>query len=47
MKDLYVTAFITDATKRGQAKTGWYMTSIQAGFEPWIGGTASHDQLTR
>ena len=36
--NLSIPAFVTDATKRGAAKPGWYMTSVQAGFEPWIGG---------
>ncbi len=38
VKDLNITSFVTDAQKRGQAKEGWYLTSVQAGFEPWIGG---------
>ncbi|GAA4830990.1 hypothetical protein GCM10023201_18630 [Actinomycetospora corticicola] len=38
VKDLNITGFVTDAQKRGQAKDGWYLTSVQAGFEPWIGG---------
>jgi hypothetical protein len=38
VKDLNITSFVTDAQKRGQAKQGWYLTSVQAGFEPWIGG---------
>jgi hypothetical protein len=37
--NLSIPTFVTDATKRGVAKPGWYMTSVQAGFEPWIGGT--------
>jgi len=36
--NLSIPTFVTDATKRGVAKPGWYMTSVQAGFEPWIGG---------
>jgi cellulase/cellobiase CelA1 len=24
---------------RGYAQRSWYLTSVQAGFEPWIGGT--------
>ena len=31
-------AFINDVIARGKATTSWYLTSIQAGFEPWIGG---------
>jgi hypothetical protein len=30
--------FIRDTISRGRATTSWYLTSIQAGFEPWIGG---------
>jgi hypothetical protein len=32
--------FITDTLGRGSqyGNTNWYLTSIQAGFEPWIGG---------
>jgi len=37
--NLSIPTFVADATKRGVAKPGWYMTSVQAGFEPWIGGT--------
>jgi Glycosyl hydrolase family 12 len=37
--NLSIPTFVTDATKRGVAKPNWYMTSVQAGFEPWIGGT--------
>ncbi|WP_426512759.1 GH12 family glycosyl hydrolase domain-containing protein [Dactylosporangium sp. McL0621] len=33
-----VKAFINDVISRGKATTAWYLTSIQAGFEPWIGG---------
>ncbi|RSM55470.1 glycosyl hydrolase family 5 [Actinoplanes sp. ATCC 53533] len=31
--------FITDIRNRGAITSAWYLTSIQAGFEPWIGGT--------
>ncbi|HEY6745396.1 MAG TPA: cellulose binding domain-containing protein [Mycobacteriales bacterium] len=34
-----VSTFFTDAVSRGYAQTSWYLTSIQAGFEPWTGGT--------
>lgn len=34
-----VNAFYSDAVNRGYAQRAWYLTSIQAGFEPWIGGT--------
>jgi hypothetical protein len=30
--------FINDVRNRGAITTSWYLTSIQAGFEPWSGG---------
>jgi chitodextrinase len=30
--------FIADVRSRGAVTNSWYLTSIQAGFEPWIGG---------
>ncbi|HEV2784179.1 MAG TPA: cellulose binding domain-containing protein [Actinophytocola sp.] len=33
-----VNDFYADAIARGYAQRSWYLTSIQAGFEPWIGG---------
>jgi chitodextrinase len=30
--------FIADVRSRGVITNSWYLTSIQAGFEPWIGG---------
>ncbi|MBU2662449.1 cellulose binding domain-containing protein [Actinoplanes bogorensis] len=30
--------FIRDTQNRGAITNSWYLTSIQAGFEPWIGG---------
>ena len=30
--------FINDTKNRGYANNSWYLTSIQAGFEPWSGG---------
>jgi hypothetical protein len=30
--------FINDLKSRGTITNSWYLTSIQAGFEPWIGG---------
>lgn len=30
--------FISDVRSRGAITDSWYLTSIQAGFEPWIGG---------
>jgi hypothetical protein len=37
--DLPLSDFVTDATTRGVAQPEWFMTSVQAGFEPWIGGS--------
>ncbi|MGI5213729.1 GH12 family glycosyl hydrolase domain-containing protein [Plantactinospora sp. CA-290183] len=31
--------FINDVRDRGAITNSWYLTSIQAGFEPWQGGT--------
>ena len=31
--------FFADAVARGYASTSWYLTSMQAGFEPWTNGT--------
>jgi hypothetical protein len=31
--------FINDTKTRGSVTNSWYVTSIQAGFEPWVGGT--------
>ncbi|MEV6306500.1 RICIN domain-containing protein [Actinoplanes sp. NPDC051861] len=39
MANFSVKAFTNDAVGRGQIDVAWYMTSVQAGFEPWIGGT--------
>jgi len=33
-----VNTFYSDAISRGFAQRAWYLTSIQAGFEPWVGG---------
>ncbi|WP_211277984.1 cellulose binding domain-containing protein, partial [Couchioplanes caeruleus] len=30
--------FIDDVKRRGAVTDAWYLTSVQAGFEPWIGG---------
>lgn len=30
--------FVTDVRNRGAVTSSWYLTSVQAGFEPWIGG---------
>jgi hypothetical protein len=34
-----VSTFYGDAISRGYAQPAWYLTSIQAGFEPWADGT--------
>ena len=34
-----VAAFYRDMVSRGYAQNSWYITSVQAGFEPWVGGT--------
>ena len=34
-----VSSFWNDVVSRGLGSNSWYLTSIQAGFEPWIGGT--------
>jgi Glycosyl hydrolase family 12/Cellulose binding domain len=33
-----VSTFLNDAVSRGFAQTSWFLTSIQAGFEPWVNG---------
>jgi hypothetical protein len=33
-----ISAFYNDMVARGYAQTSWYLTSVQAGFEPWVGG---------
>jgi hypothetical protein len=38
VENLSISGIVADAKQRGQAKEGWYLTSVQAGFEPWIGG---------
>ncbi|MFV2020427.1 GH12 family glycosyl hydrolase domain-containing protein [Micromonospora sp. LOL_023] len=30
--------FVADVRNRGQISNSWYLTSVQAGFEPWNGG---------
>ncbi|ARQ70357.1 hypothetical protein CAG99_17250 [Streptomyces marincola] len=30
--------FVNQAVNRGLARQDWYLTSVQAGFEPWVGG---------
>jgi hypothetical protein len=34
-----VNDFLSNAISRGWAQRSWFLTSIQAGFEPWVGGT--------
>ncbi|WP_030454022.1 GH12 family glycosyl hydrolase domain-containing protein [Herbidospora cretacea] len=36
--DFAVNTFYSDAVSRGYAQRSWYLTSVQAGFEPWVGG---------
>ncbi|MEU9830145.1 cellulose binding domain-containing protein [Streptosporangium sp. NPDC048047] len=40
-----VRTFADDAINRGYAQRSWYLTSVQAGFEPWVGqnGLAVND----
>ena len=33
-----VHTFYDDMVNRGYAQRSWYITSVQAGFEPWVGG---------
>lgn len=33
-----VRTFYDDMVRRGYAQRSWYITSVQAGFEPWVGG---------
>ena len=33
-----IRTFYDDAVGRGYAQRSWYLTSVQAGFEPWVGG---------
>jgi hypothetical protein len=37
--DFALRTFSDDAVARGYAQRSWYLTSVQAGFEPWVGGT--------
>jgi endoglucanase len=39
MDDFSIESFVQDAVSRGQIDPAWYLTSVQAGFEPWVGGT--------
>ncbi|MEV4169298.1 cellulose binding domain-containing protein [Nonomuraea sp. NPDC049709] len=37
--DFTIDTFYSDVVSRGYGQRSWYLTSVQAGFEPWIGGT--------
>lgn len=37
--DFDVQTFTFEAIRRGVAQSSWYLTSVQAGFEPWQAGT--------
>ncbi|MEV4218952.1 cellulose binding domain-containing protein [Nonomuraea sp. NPDC049725] len=36
--DFAIDTFYADVVSRGYGQRSWYLTSVQAGFEPWIGG---------
>ncbi|MFD2357470.1 cellulose binding domain-containing protein [Nonomuraea ferruginea] len=36
--DFAVDTFFSDVVARGYGQRSWYLTSVQAGFEPWVGG---------
>jgi hypothetical protein len=36
--DFAIDTFLGDSINRGYAQRSWYLTSVQAGFEPWVGG---------
>jgi Glycosyl hydrolase family 12/Ricin-type beta-trefoil lectin domain len=36
---LNVSSFYRDMVNRRYAQSSWYITSVQAGFEPWVNGT--------
>jgi hypothetical protein len=38
VRDLDLLAFFADAQQRGKIQRDWYLTSVQAGFEPVVGG---------
>ncbi|MFD9737657.1 RICIN domain-containing protein [Umezawaea sp. NPDC059074] len=38
LENFSVKAFTQDSVNRGKINPAWYLTSVQAGFEPWIGG---------
>ena len=37
--DLPVSDFVRDAIGQGVVQPNWFLTNLQAGFEPWIGGS--------
>ncbi|MDL5156931.1 GH12 family glycosyl hydrolase domain-containing protein [Actinomycetospora termitidis] len=37
--DLPITDFVRDAQRQGVVQPSWYLTNLQAGFEPWVGGS--------
>ena len=37
--DFDVMDFVRETVSRGMARNDWYLTSVQAGFEPWQNGT--------
>lgn len=36
--DVHIKDFTDDAAARGYVDRAWYLTSVQFGFEPWVGG---------
>ncbi len=36
--DATLRPFVDDAIARGHVQSGWFLTSVQFGFEPWVGG---------
>ncbi|WP_415936945.1 RICIN domain-containing protein [Streptomyces sp. 039-1] len=36
--DVHIADFTGDAAGRGYVDKAWYLTSVQFGFEPWVGG---------
>jgi hypothetical protein len=38
VSNLPLHSFVADATAAGVVQPTWYLTSVQAGFEPWTGG---------
>jgi hypothetical protein len=37
--DFAVSTFWNDLKSRGYGQNSWYLTSVQAGFKPWVNGT--------